>query len=122
MFSSVIDVLEIVLKDDTSEHVGTVGNLLHLLEPFDFAFKMHLMRNVLGITNELSKALQRKDQDIVNAMEMVRLSKERFQMMRDDGWYSLLSRVLHFVIKMKSPFRIWMICLLIESDHDVKLK
>ena len=57
--------LEIILKDDTSKHVGTIGNLLHLLESFDFAFKMHLMRNILGITNELSKALQRKDQDIV---------------------------------------------------------
>ena len=48
-----------------------------------FAFSLHLMKNVLGITNELSLALQKKDQDIVNAMTFVQVSKQRLQMMRD---------------------------------------
>jgi predicted ATP-dependent protease len=33
------------------------------------------MRNVLGITNELSQALQQKDQDILNTMKLVEISK-----------------------------------------------
>ena len=92
MFSSVVDVLEIISEDHTSEHMGFACNLMLQLESFDFVFKMHLMRDLLGITDELSKTLQRKDQDIVNAMELVRISKERLQMMRDDGWDSIKPR------------------------------
>jgi hypothetical protein len=43
------------------------------------------MRNVLRITNELSQALQRKYQDILNAMKLVEISKLRLQVMREDG-------------------------------------
>ncbi|XXG68310.1 hypothetical protein AAC387_Pa06g1426 [Persea americana] len=98
-FSSVVDVLEIISNDDTSEHRGSAANLLLQLESFEFAFNMHLMRDILGVTNELSNALQRKDQDLVNAMKLVRISKQRLQMMRDDGWDSLLSEVHSFCDK-----------------------
>jgi hypothetical protein len=54
------------------------------------------MKNVLGITNELSQALQRKDQDILNAMKLVEVSKQRLQAMREDGWNSLLEEVSVF--------------------------
>jgi hypothetical protein len=47
------------------------------------------MRNVLGITNKLSQVLQRKDQDILNAMKLVEISKLHLQTMREDGWNSL---------------------------------
>ncbi|KAH7679324.1 Ribonuclease H-like protein [Dioscorea alata] len=70
--------------------------LLQMIQSFDFIFNLYLMRNVLGITNELSKSLQRKDQDIVNAMELVKISKQRLQMMRDDGWDLLLHEILSF--------------------------
>ena len=43
------------------------------------------MRSILGITNELSQALLRKDQDIVNAMTLVQVSKQRLQMTRESG-------------------------------------
>jgi hypothetical protein len=52
--------------------------------PFKFAFALHLMKNILGITNELSITLQKKIQDIVNAMTLVKVSKQRLQTMRDD--------------------------------------
>jgi hypothetical protein len=39
----------------------------------------------LGITNELSQALQRKDQNILNAMKLVEVSKQRLQAMREEG-------------------------------------
>ena len=57
MFSSVVDVLEIISDDNMSEHKGSATNLLCVLGEFDFAFKMHLMIDILGITNELSKLL-----------------------------------------------------------------
>ncbi|KAJ0964830.1 hypothetical protein J5N97_025968 [Dioscorea zingiberensis] len=97
MFGSVIDVLEIVVEDGISlEQRGEAFALLDLVQSFDFVFNLHLMKNVLGITNELSMALQRRDQDIVNAMALVKVTKQRLQTMRDDGWKSLYDEVSSF--------------------------
>jgi hypothetical protein len=43
------------------------------------------MKDALGITNELSLALQRKDHDIENAISLAKVAKGRLQVMRDDG-------------------------------------
>ncbi|RWR85620.1 Dimer_Tnp_hAT domain-containing protein/DUF4371 domain-containing protein [Cinnamomum micranthum f. kanehirae] len=99
MFFSVVDVLEIISDDNISEHKGSATNLLSVLDDFDFAFKLHLMRDILGITNDLLMLLQRKDQNIITAMELVRVSKQRLQTMRDDGWDSLLFEVHSFCEK-----------------------
>ncbi|XP_022857455.1 uncharacterized protein LOC111378476 [Olea europaea var. sylvestris] len=48
------------------------------------------------MSNELSKALQRKDQDIMNAIQLVRLCKRRLQIMRDEGWDSFLEELCSF--------------------------
>ncbi|KAL0550040.1 hypothetical protein IC582_014536 [Cucumis melo] len=48
------------------------------------------MKTILGITNDLSQVLQRKDHDIVNAMNLVKICKVRLQSMRESGWRSLL--------------------------------
>lgn len=40
--------------------------MLTNMQQFDFIFFLQFMANVLGFNNELSSALQRKDQDIVN--------------------------------------------------------
>jgi len=77
VYSAIVDVLEII-KDDGSnvdQRVETNG-LLHLIKDFDFAFILHLMKNVLGISNELSHALQRKDQGIINVMNLVSITKQ----------------------------------------------
>ena len=42
------------------------------------------MKKLLGVTCELSEALQRKDQDIVNVMKLVKLSKLQLNFMRSD--------------------------------------
>ncbi|XP_042404544.1 zinc finger MYM-type protein 1-like [Zingiber officinale] len=75
------------------------NNLLELIGKYEFIFQMHLMKNILGVTNDLSQALQRKDQDIVNAMILVRSSKHQLQSMRDDGWDLLLNEVSLFCVK-----------------------
>nr|KYP54913.1 hypothetical protein KK1_001113 [Cajanus cajan] len=54
------------------------------MQNFEFVFTLHLMKNILGITHELSQALQKSDQDIVNAMKLVSVSKQILQAMRDD--------------------------------------
>lgn len=86
MFSPIIDVLEIIADDGAySEQRFEAHNLLELMLSFDFIITLHLMKTLLEVTNELSKALQRKDQDIVNAMKFEKICKQRLQMMRDDG-------------------------------------
>ena len=48
------------------------------------------------MTNDLSQALQRKDQDIVNAMMLVKHSKRRLQTLKDNGWDGFLKEVTLF--------------------------
>ncbi|PKA58569.1 hypothetical protein AXF42_Ash008856 [Apostasia shenzhenica] len=97
MFSSIVDVLDFIREDGlTSEQKGEATGLLDVILSFDFIFNIHLMKAILGVTNELSVALQRKDQDIVNSMKQVEISKKRLQMMRDNGWKNLLEEVSLF--------------------------
>ncbi|XP_078166184.1 uncharacterized protein LOC144560818 [Carex rostrata] len=99
-FSCVIEVLQIVGKDSPKQDQKTEANrLVKFLQDFDFVFLLHLMKNVLGITNELCLALQRKDQDIENEMALVKVAKDRLQAMRDDGWTCLLDEVSSFCTK-----------------------
>jgi len=100
MFSSVIDVLEIVTKDgSTSEQRGDALALLNFIQTFEFAFLLHLMKIILGMTNELSQALPRKDQDIINAMTLVRLSKQQLSDLRNNEWESFMNDVSLFCSK-----------------------
>ncbi|XP_012844543.1 PREDICTED: uncharacterized protein LOC105964581 [Erythranthe guttata] len=71
MFGAVIDVLELIGRD----------------------------ASILAITNELSQALQRKDQDIVNAMTLVQVSKIQIQSSKESGWSYLLDGVTTFCEK-----------------------
>jgi hypothetical protein len=66
MFSSIIDAVEDIVEDDL---------YLAATQTFEFAFNLHLKKSVFEITNELSQALQRKNQDILNAMKLVEVSK-----------------------------------------------
>ncbi|KAK3231554.1 hypothetical protein Dsin_003435 [Dipteronia sinensis] len=83
------------MQDDgsTSEQRCEANNLVELVQSFNFVFYLHLMKDVLGITNELSQVLQKKDQDIVNAMKLV------LQIIRESGWVSLLNQVSSFCLK-----------------------
>ena len=91
MYPTISDVL-IALGQDTSQRGEwpKIHTMVGVLESFDFIFSAHLMLDILGHTNELSECLQRKDQDILNAMSLVRLAKSKMQQMRSEGWVSFL--------------------------------
>ncbi|XP_056685412.1 uncharacterized protein [Spinacia oleracea] len=76
-----------------ADRVGVV------LVSFDFIFMVHLMKTIFGVENKLNIALQKKYQDIVNAVSLVKLTKERLQQMREDGWESLLTSLISFCDK-----------------------
>lgn len=54
---------------------------------------------ILGYTNELSKYLQRREQDILNAISLVSVAKSRMQQLRSNGWDQFLKRVTLFCNK-----------------------
>ena len=104
IFSTSVQVLEIILEDGTSyEQKGDARSSLKLIISFEFAFALHLMKNILGVTNELSIVLQKKNQNILDAITLVNMSKKRLQMMRDNEWESLLVEVLLFCDKHDIP-------------------
>ncbi|CAN6235046.1 unnamed protein product [Urochloa humidicola] len=100
MWEAILEVLEIVKKDSVKPTCnGGAFGLIGKMETFDFVFIMHLMIELLSITDSLSKALQRKDQDIVEAMNLIMDVKDRLQDMRDNGWEPLFKRVKLFCDK-----------------------
>ena len=60
MFSAVVDVLEIIEEDDLSDQKVEAWSIMKSILSFEFVFTLHLMKNILGVTNELSIALQKK--------------------------------------------------------------
>nr|XP_008385534.1 uncharacterized protein LOC103448070 [Malus domestica] len=67
----VVEVVKWIKSDRNQDNLGEATRLFKDIQTFDFAFHLFLMRLILGITNELSQALQKKDQDIVKAMTLV---------------------------------------------------
>ena len=97
LFSATVEVIEEVERDGAfPEQRGEAAGLVESMLSFEFVFNCHVMRNSLAITYDLSQLLQRKDQDIVNAMCMVEIAKRRLQEMRDTGWESLFQQVSAF--------------------------
>ena len=100
MWEAILEVLEIVKQDSVKPTCnGGAFGLIGKMQNFDFVFIMFLMIDLLSITDDLSRALQRKDQDIVEAMSLIMDVKDRLQDMRDNGWESLFKRVKSFCDK-----------------------
>ncbi|KAL7119944.1 hypothetical protein ACP275_02G092900 [Erythranthe tilingii] len=100
LFPSVVGVLEYFKNNsDDVSHWGQASMLLRNIVCFEFAFVLHLMRSILGITNDLSQALQRKDQDLANAMKLVTFAKDRLQELREGGWDDLLRENSSFCVQ-----------------------
>jgi hypothetical protein len=97
----------LVLKDiATTKGPGTTqasrakaAGAVKLMMKFEFVFIMHVMKELMGITNLLCKKLQQKSQDIVNAMDDVATTKRLIQNLRDHGWNKLISDVTQFCNK-----------------------
>ncbi|KAJ9557604.1 hypothetical protein OSB04_012218 [Centaurea solstitialis] len=83
LFSSVIDVLQMIEEDGlTCEQKSKARLLSNSLHSFDVVFCLHFMKLLLGITNELSQDLQKNERDIINAMQSVGVCKHQLQELR----------------------------------------
>ncbi|XP_042446507.1 zinc finger MYM-type protein 1-like [Zingiber officinale] len=75
-WTSVLQVLENVYDDGTNDDNSDIPtSLIDKMESYEFVFVMHLMKSLLGIINELSLALQQKDQNIVLAVSLIKTMK-----------------------------------------------
>ncbi|XP_048444686.1 uncharacterized protein LOC125479453 [Pyrus x bretschneideri] len=84
MFGSVVKVLEMIVDDSSMDNAGEENRSLGDMQSFEFVFDLFLMKSILGVTNDLSQELQKKDQEIVNAMTLVKHDIEIPSM--DDGY------------------------------------
>lgn len=72
MFGSITDVLDTIVVDSESvEEKARATGYLKTCQTFEAAFILHLMRDILAIINELNESLQKKEQDIANAILLV---------------------------------------------------
>ena len=99
MWDSVVEVLQGIVEDGTDmDDRGVASGYPINMETFEFVIVLHLMLRVLGLTNDLSQALQQKDQNIVCAMNMIVSVKSLLQKFRDDGWEPLLLAATNFCV------------------------
>ncbi|KAM1664055.1 hypothetical protein ACFXTN_039633 [Malus domestica] len=69
------------------------------IRSFEFTFILHLLQEIMGITDILCHELQNKSQDILNAMNLVITTKDVLQKLRLDGWATLIDKVSLFCKK-----------------------
>jgi hypothetical protein len=76
--------------------------MLTIFKSYEFVFMAHLMQTILGFTADLNDALQKKDQDIVNAVELISLTKMQMYALREEaGWEDFLKELDSFCVKNK---------------------
>ncbi|XP_021761757.1 zinc finger MYM-type protein 1-like [Chenopodium quinoa] len=97
LFPVILGSLEDIAKVSDTIDSNRAQTLTNLLMSFDFVFVAHLMVSIFAITNALNVALQKHDQDIVNAMAMVNVTKTNLQKMRDEGWDFHMEKVISFI-------------------------
>ncbi|XP_047259120.1 uncharacterized protein LOC124891424, partial [Capsicum annuum] len=92
-FASIVDVLDSLVENaSTLEEKASASGFLISCQTFETVFLLHLMTDVLGITNDLNVSLQKKEQDITNAMILVKVAKRKLQALRDNEWDSILKK------------------------------
>ena len=96
LFPAVMSVLKYVEKEGKNEKKSQARGLVAYFETFDFVFYLHMMLHILGNANTLSHSLQKKDQDILNAMSCVKSTRNELQELRENGWDSLIQKAYSF--------------------------
>jgi hypothetical protein len=100
MWKLVLEVLENLFTDaDNVTQRTTAGGLIKQPKTFEFVFILHLMIRLLDKTNDLSYSLQKKNQNIVRAVGLIKTTLEKIQEIRQVGWDELVQEVNDFCVK-----------------------
>ncbi|WVZ62382.1 hypothetical protein U9M48_012139, partial [Paspalum notatum var. saurae] len=101
IWDSIILVLS-VIRDD-QRNPSRAGGLVYTMESFSFVFIMKMILQIFRITSELSSLLQKKDQNIVEAMSLVIDVKTCLVNLRSEGYEPLLDEVKAFCYENDIP-------------------
>ncbi|KAI3763962.1 hypothetical protein L2E82_13960 [Cichorium intybus] len=97
LYPEILEVLAYVEEEgSTLANRNQAAGILSYFKSLDFIFYLHLMFEVFSLTGILSKHLQRKDQDILEAASLVRATMDALKALRDTGFDNILSKVFSF--------------------------
>lgn len=100
LYPSIGQILTIIGEEHDGIEAARCQTMMTSFESFRFVFMAHLLQTILEYTDDLCTALQKRDQDIVHAIDLVYVTKEWFQLLReDDGWEGFLQKVTSFCVK-----------------------
>ena len=101
MFNPVRVVLENLAADSSAGANRADGDTsFTYLTSFEFVFILCMMKEILETSEDLGKALQKKAQDIVNAVRLVHSTKVLLEEMRsDEGWELFIGNVVEFCVE-----------------------
>lgn len=88
--------IDVINYGNTSTQRSEADRVYDFMTSFDFVLVMYMMRDILEFAQVLSQALQCKSQDILNALKLVSVTKDRLQSYRDNGWNELFTNVKTF--------------------------
>lgn len=91
-----IVLLNIIDRGTTSSQQANMDSVSKVLTSFEFVFILHLMKEIMEITNVLYQALQLESQEILNAIQLVSFTKALIQEFRDNKSDDLLCGVKLF--------------------------
>ncbi|XP_047257523.1 zinc finger MYM-type protein 1-like [Capsicum annuum] len=74
----------LVENASTSEEKASASGFLRSCQTFETVFLLHLMTDVLGITNDLNVSLQKKEQNIANTIILLQELNDRFNKVTSD--------------------------------------
>ncbi|XP_075112603.1 uncharacterized protein LOC142182290 [Nicotiana tabacum] len=84
LFSSIVHILGVLANEGSNyQEKALAKSLVEDIRSYEFVCILHLMLKLLAITYNLNMALQKKDQDIINAMKLVDFTKRQLQTMRE---------------------------------------
>jgi hypothetical protein len=69
------------------------------MDTLEFFIIVHIMIRLLGKTNDLSSFLQKKNQNIVRVVGLIKTALDKIQEIKHDGWDELLKEVNEFCLK-----------------------
>ncbi|XP_062213749.1 uncharacterized protein LOC133914723 [Phragmites australis] len=102
LYQPIRNVLIKIGEDYSGTEAISAQTMLTSFESFEFVFMLHLMEEIFGYTDDLCNTLQKREQDIVNAISLVYTTKEQLQLLReDDGWDTFFQGVISFCVKHK---------------------
>ncbi|XP_016173902.1 zinc finger MYM-type protein 1-like [Arachis ipaensis] len=99
MFDATCEILEKSTEEGNFSTRGDASAAYDAITYFEFVFVLHLMRNILEVSHDLCQTLQRKNQDILNALTLVSTTKTLIQRIRESSWEAFIKEVILFCEK-----------------------